>query len=92
MLYATSTPGGNAAVGDAVSLGPSLEGGQIATAVVQAANTGGTKIAYVLADIPAMHSIYDQVVPDIATELGVETEVYYYPQPTDWTTFAPTVL
>jgi len=92
MAGSTATPGIDAAVGDVVSLGPSLEGGQLSTAVVQAANSGGTKIAYVLADVPAMHSIYDQIVPDLAKQLGVETQVYYYPQPTDWTTFAPTVL
>ncbi len=78
-------------VGDAIVFGPSSQGGAGITAVVLAKNTGAKKLAYLLADVPAMRPVFD-IAKAAADKLGIELEAYYYAQPTDWTTFAATVV
>lgn len=79
------------AIGDVVVMGGSQAGGATISSLFQARNSGAKKIAFVFADQPTLHTIYDGLAP-VTKKLGVETDAYFYPQPTDWTTFAPTVL
>ena len=78
-------------VGDAIVLGSSTQGGQAITGLLLAADSGAKKLAFLLADVPSMHSVFESV-ETTAESMGLEVEAYYYAQPTDWTTYAATVL
>ena len=84
-------PAINSSLGDAIVLGSSTQGGQAMTGLLLAKDQGAKKLAYLLADVPSMHSVFETVEAS-AAGLGVEVEAYFYQQPTDWTTFAATVV
>lgn len=84
-------PAENVAVGDAyVSLASNEEG--YASPLVQLQNMGAESVAVVLADVPANHDVMSKTVEPAAESLGLETSPFFYPAPTDWTSFAATVL
>ncbi|WGY00385.1 ABC transporter substrate-binding protein [Nocardioides sp. QY071] len=84
-------PAENVAVGDAfISMASNEEG--YAAGLVQLKNMGAKSIAVVLADVPPNHTVMDEVVKPTGAELGIEIEPFFYPSPTDWTSFGATVL
>ena len=82
----------NAAVGDALIMGPSSQGGIAIGSLLLANKQGAKKIAFLLPDLPSSRAVYDDTIAPLAEELGYDVEAYYYSQPADWTTFAPTAL
>lgn len=84
-------PAENVAMGDAfISMASNEEG--YAAGLVQLKNMGAESIAVVLADVPPSHAVMDAVVKPTAKKLGIEVEPFFYPAPTDWTSFGATIL
>ena len=89
--YQAITPGLNSAVGQAFFTLPSQQE-SFSSDLVMHDGLGADSLASVLPDVPSMHDGFDNVIKPAADKLGLKVKAFYYPTPTDWASFAATVL
>lgn len=85
------SPGFNAAEGDVFTyLWASQEG--LAGSLLAMQELGAERIVMALGDTPGARSYGESLIPELASQVGIEVEMQYYPPDVDWATFTQRLL